>query len=73
MSNIRTVKSFSQENREIQRYSDKMQKVLEIAKKEAWARGIFYGMVRIPVKLFFCLLEILIDVVAIIRQGSVAM
>ena len=45
ISNIRTVKSFSQENAEIRRYSDKMLKVFEIAKREAWARGIFYGMV----------------------------
>ncbi|KAG8280911.1 ATP-binding cassette sub- B member 10, mitochondrial [Homalodisca vitripennis] len=44
IGNIRTVKAFSQEQREIQTYADRMQHVLELATKESLARGIFYGM-----------------------------
>ncbi|XKL64962.1 hypothetical protein PGB90_005048 [Kerria lacca] len=44
IGNIRTVKSFSQENSEIQRYVSKIESVLKLAKKECLARGIFYGM-----------------------------
>lgn len=59
ISNIRTVKSFSQENMEIQRYADKMQNVFEIAKKEAWARGIFYGLVSVRITYIgiFCIIS----------------
>lgn len=46
IGNIRTVKAFSQEQAEMKRYTTKVQNVLELAKKEAWARGIFYGMVH---------------------------
>lgn len=45
VSNIRTVKSFSQEQAEIRRYAEKMGAVFQLAKKESLARGIFYGMV----------------------------
>lgn len=44
IGNIRTVKAFSQEQAEMKRYTTKVQNVLELAKREAWARGIFYGM-----------------------------
>jgi hypothetical protein len=54
------VKSFSQENTEIERYSNKIQKVFEIAKKEVWARGIFYGMVNICILWFFSIF-VLVD------------
>lgn len=46
IGNIRTVKAFSQEQAEMKRYTTKVQNVLELAKREAWARGIFYGMVH---------------------------
>lgn len=45
IGNIRTVKAFSQEQREIQTYADRMENVLNLAIKESLARGIFYGMV----------------------------
>lgn len=45
IGNIRTVKAFSQEQREIQTYADRMENVLDLAIKESLARGIFYGMV----------------------------
>lgn len=45
IGNIRTVKAFSQEQREIETYADRMQNVLNLAIKESLARGIFYGMV----------------------------
>lgn len=45
IGNIRTVKAFSQEQREMQTYADRMQSVLDLAIKESLARGIFYGMV----------------------------
>ncbi|XP_054262814.1 ATP-binding cassette sub-family B member 10, mitochondrial isoform X2 [Macrosteles quadrilineatus] len=44
IGNIRTVKAFSQEEREMLTYSDRMQHVLDLATKEALARGIFYGL-----------------------------
>ncbi|XP_065208672.1 ATP-binding cassette sub-family B member 10, mitochondrial-like [Planococcus citri] len=44
ISNIRTVKSFSRETAEIARYRDKMETVFQLAKREALAKGIFYGM-----------------------------
>ncbi|PSN54806.1 ATP-binding cassette sub-family B member 10 [Blattella germanica] len=44
IANIRTVKSFSQERKECDAYSNKIQRVLELAYKEALARGIFFGL-----------------------------
>lgn len=44
ISNIRTVKSFAQEVNEIEKYSKKLQELLEICYKESFFRGIFYGM-----------------------------
>ncbi|XP_039294386.1 LOW QUALITY PROTEIN: ATP-binding cassette sub-family B member 10, mitochondrial [Nilaparvata lugens] len=44
ISNIRTVKAFSQERKEIQAYSEKMDKVLNLSIKESLARGGFFGM-----------------------------
>lgn len=46
ISNIRTVKAFSQEDREMVTYKEKMQHVLDLATKESLARGVFYGMVH---------------------------
>lgn len=45
ISNIRTVKSFSREFLEIQRYREKIDSVFMLAKKESLAKGVFYGMV----------------------------
>jgi ATP-binding cassette subfamily B (MDR/TAP) protein 10 len=47
IANIRTVKSFSQESRECDIYSSKVQTVLQLAYKESLARGIFFGLVGI--------------------------
>lgn len=44
ISNIRTVKAFAQEKREIDRYSDKLQDVLKMCYKESLYRGMFFGM-----------------------------
>lgn len=44
ISNIRTVKTFSQETREIGTYKDKIKNVLNLGYKESLARSIFYGM-----------------------------
>ncbi|KYN35223.1 ATP-binding cassette sub-family B member 10, mitochondrial [Trachymyrmex septentrionalis] len=44
ISNIRTVKAFAQEKREIDRYSAKLQDVLKLCYKESLHRGIFFGM-----------------------------
>lgn len=44
ISNIRTVKSFGQENREIDMYHNAIKHVLSIGYKESKARGFFYGM-----------------------------
>lgn len=44
ISNIRTVKAFAQEKREIDRYSAKLQDVLKLCYKESLYRGMFFGM-----------------------------
>uniref|UniRef100_A0A0K8SJ49 ATP-binding cassette sub-family B member 10, mitochondrial n=2 Tax=Lygus hesperus TaxID=30085 RepID=A0A0K8SJ49_LYGHE len=44
IGNIRTVKTFSKEETEIQKYRDKMAMVLELASKQSLAMGLFYGM-----------------------------
>jgi ATP-binding cassette subfamily B (MDR/TAP) protein 10 len=45
IANIRTVKSFSQESREYNTYSSKIQNVLQLAYRESLAKGIFFGLV----------------------------
>ncbi|XP_018060258.1 PREDICTED: ATP-binding cassette sub-family B member 10, mitochondrial [Atta colombica] len=44
IGNIRTVKAFAQEKREINRYSAKLQDVLKLCYKESLYRGMFFGM-----------------------------
>ncbi|XP_032678818.1 ATP-binding cassette sub-family B member 10, mitochondrial [Odontomachus brunneus] len=44
ISNIRTVKAFAQEEREIGRYSAKLRNVLALCYKESLYRGLFFGM-----------------------------
>ncbi|CAG2053292.1 unnamed protein product [Timema podura] len=44
IANIRTVKMFSQEERENQMYAEKIQKVLELLYREARASSLFYGL-----------------------------
>ncbi|XP_011698443.1 PREDICTED: ATP-binding cassette sub-family B member 10, mitochondrial-like [Wasmannia auropunctata] len=44
ISNIRTVKAFAQERREIDRYSAKLQDVLKLCYKESLYRGMFFGL-----------------------------
>lgn len=45
ISNMRTVKTFSQELREIDTYKDCIKRVLKLGYKESKMRAIFYGMV----------------------------
>lgn len=47
IANIRTVRSFGQENSEFQRYENKIEHVLALGYKEAMARGIFFGLVGV--------------------------
>ncbi|KAG5898803.1 hypothetical protein JTB14_011013 [Gonioctena quinquepunctata] len=44
ISNVRTVKSFAQEPREIDSYNKSIEKVLKYCYREAKARAFFYGM-----------------------------
>ncbi|XP_014259486.1 ATP-binding cassette sub-family B member 10, mitochondrial isoform X2 [Cimex lectularius] len=44
IANIRTVKAFSKELREVQAYHEKLNYVLALALRESLARGIFFGM-----------------------------
>jgi len=44
ISNIRTVKAFSQENKEMLHYGEKMRKVLHLSIKESLMRGLFFAM-----------------------------
>ncbi|KAF5302768.1 hypothetical protein FQA39_LY01948 [Lamprigera yunnana] len=44
ISNMRTVKTFSREPREIETYSNAVKKVLSLGYKESKARALFYGM-----------------------------
>ncbi|XP_069117773.1 ATP-binding cassette sub-family B member 10, mitochondrial-like [Argopecten irradians] len=43
ISNIRTVRSFAQEKREVAAYDEKIDHILMLSYKEALARGIFWG------------------------------
>lgn len=45
ISNMRTVKTFSCEHREIGTYSKAIQRVLQLGYQESKARALFYGMV----------------------------
>lgn len=45
ISNMRTVKTFSQELREIDTYEDRIKNVLKLGYKETKMRAVFYGMV----------------------------
>lgn len=47
ISNVRTVKMFSQESREMERYEGSIKNVLKLGFKESKARAVFYGMVYI--------------------------
>lgn len=44
ISNIRTVKMFAKESKEIQNYGSKMDYVLNLGYKESLARAVFYGV-----------------------------
>ncbi|XP_049842197.1 ATP-binding cassette sub-family B member 10, mitochondrial-like [Schistocerca gregaria] len=44
ISGIRTVKAFSQEERECESYSEKLHHVLQLAYRESFVRGIFFGL-----------------------------
>uniref|UniRef100_A0A2S2PEK1 ATP-binding cassette sub-family B member 10, mitochondrial n=1 Tax=Schizaphis graminum TaxID=13262 RepID=A0A2S2PEK1_SCHGA len=44
ISNIRTVKAFSQEKKEMFLYEKKMNEVLQLSIKESFMRGLFFGM-----------------------------
>ncbi|KAK3093464.1 hypothetical protein FSP39_016049 [Pinctada imbricata] len=43
ISNIRTVRSFAQEHREIDQYNQKITDILKLAYKESLARGVFWA------------------------------
>jgi ABC-type multidrug transport system fused ATPase/permease subunit len=43
VSNIRTVRSFSQEGSEVQRYKSTVTEVYDLSIKEAYASGLFFG------------------------------
>lgn len=45
LSNIRTIRAFAAERKEELNYREKIQKVLQLAYKNAMASGIFYGFV----------------------------
>lgn len=46
IANMRTVKMFSQEPREMLRYESSIKNVLKLGYRESKARAIFYGMVN---------------------------
>lgn len=45
ISNIRTVKAFSQEKKEMLHYGEKMKELLKLSIKESMMRGLFFAMV----------------------------
>lgn len=45
IGNIRTVRAFGKENTEIEKYSSKVDYVMQLARKEALARAGFFGAV----------------------------
>lgn len=48
ISSIRTVRAFSQEGLENRIYSNRIGEVMDLAYKEALAKGIFFGMASFP-------------------------
>jgi len=44
LSNIRTVRAFAMEHREVEHYNDKLEQVLEKARSEAMIQATFYGV-----------------------------
>ena len=48
IANIRTVRSFGQESREFKRYDDSIDMVMQLAYKEALAKGTFFSLVTQP-------------------------
>lgn len=46
ISNVRTVRAFGQELKEIEKYDDKVKNVLNLTYKESLSRGIFFGLVN---------------------------
>lgn len=47
IGNMRTVKTFAQEAREMSTYSNAIKHVLDLAYKEVKARSVFFGMVPV--------------------------
>ena len=45
IGNIRTVRAFGKEMTEIEKYTNKVDHVMQLAKKEAFARAGFFGAV----------------------------
>lgn len=58
-SNMRTVRAFAQEYKEVDRYNNTIEDVYQLSKKEATARAAFFGFVSILVSvriiLFNCM------------------
>lgn len=50
IANMRTVKTFSKESREMESYKSCIQEVLRLGYKETKARALFYGMVSTNAK-----------------------
>ena len=46
IANIRTVRAFGQETREFERYNEKIKQLMELAYREAWAKGTFFALVN---------------------------
>lgn len=46
IANVRTVKTFAQEIKELATYKSKIEKILNLGYSESKARALFYGMVN---------------------------
>lgn len=74
IGNIRTVRAFGQEVAEMEKYTNKVDYVLQLAKKEALARAGFFGAVSIfneskPTML--CKVSIILKVLMILKNLQV--
>ena len=67
-SNMRTVRAFAQEYKEVERYNNTIEDVYQLSKKEAIARAVFFGFVSIlfsvGIILFNCMYVFIAPIVA---------
>ena len=58
ISNVRTVRSFAQEQREINQYNDRITHILKLGYKESLAKGVFWATVSNQFHVACCFIKV---------------